>query len=102
MICVMDNEVIVLLFIVVLFFVVVIKYKEGMNSNSSLDPQSQTNEHQGIITNLHDEIEKLNNKISIENLNILDSKITILEQQTTELTVNIPEQKVKKYNLLNK
>jgi hypothetical protein len=90
----MNNEVIVLLFIGVLFCVSLMKYREGMDN---LNPEQKSNEQQGTITNLHKEIEKLKSILSSEKLDMLDSNIVILSEETTKVRNNLPDKNVKKY-----
>ena len=90
----MNNDLIVLLFIGILLLVGVMNYKEGMENS---DPQAQSSEHQGTITNLHKEIERVKQKITMEKVDVLDENIKELATQTQILRKNIPDKNVKKY-----
>jgi hypothetical protein len=90
----MNNDVIVLLFIGILLLVGVMKYKEGMESSN---PQIQSNEHQGTLTNLHNEIERVKQKITLQKVDNLDENIKELAKQTHILKKNVPDKNVKKY-----
>ena len=92
----MDNEVIILLFIIVLFCVIVMKYKEGMDNSDNLNPQEKSNEQQGLITNLHTEMERLKIVLSPERIEMLNSEIQTLNDQTKTLRNNIPDEQLKK------
>ena len=86
---------IIIIFIGVLLLIACLKYKEGLENAS--DPQTESNEQQGSIQNLHGDIEELKKTINKKNIDDLMDKITELNDLTYKLQKNIPDGEVSKY-----
>ena len=84
---------IILIFIGVLLLVACLKYKEGME-NSGSDPQTATNEQQGSIQNLHEQLQETKKTLTPESIEVLLAKITQLNDLTYTLQKTIPDGEV--------
>ena len=86
---------IIIIFIGVLLLIACLKYKEGLENAS--DPQTESNEQQGSIQNLHGDIEEIKKTLSPESMEFLLARITELNDLTYKLQKNIPDGEVSKY-----